>query len=118
MHATIPSRRQHGVWSARCSRGLSRGTESLVFRGDVSPASHPGTCARLQEGDFPGPVKYGSRVGRVEEADPGANLAGRMVFCLFSTPRTSITSRPLHVSPLPANVPAARACSAPAWRRQ
>ncbi len=62
--------------------GVSRGTETLVFRGGV-PASQYGLMrAPFQEGDFPGPVKYGYlNVGAVEHGPPG--LLGRTVFCLY-----------------------------------
>ena len=65
--------------------GISRGTESLVFRGEVPPSQHQAMRAPFQEGDFPGPVKYGySSVGEVLEApdQPGPSLVGRRVFCL------------------------------------
>jgi 2-desacetyl-2-hydroxyethyl bacteriochlorophyllide A dehydrogenase len=60
--------------------GVSRGTESLVFRGEVPPSQYAAMRAPFQEGELPGPVKYGYlNVGVVEE---GA-LAGRTVFCLY-----------------------------------
>ena len=65
--------------------GISRGTESLVFRGEVPPSQHQVMRAPFQEGDFPGPVKYGySSVGEVLEApaQPEPSLVGRHVFCL------------------------------------
>ena len=63
-----------------CS-GISRGTESLVFNGCV-PASQRATMrCPFQEGEFPGPVKYGyASVGCVEAGPAG--LMGRRVFCL------------------------------------
>src|SRR5690606_31050853 len=64
-----------------CS-GISRGTETLVFRGQVPRDQYAVMRAPFQEGDFPGPVKYGYlSVGRVE-AGPAA-LRGRTVFCLY-----------------------------------
>ena len=65
--------------------GISRGTESLVFRGEVPPSQHQVMRAPFQEGDFPGPVKYGySSVGEVLEAPARSepSLVGRHVFCL------------------------------------
>ena len=65
--------------------GISRGTESLVFRGEVPASQHEVMRAPFQEGDFPGPVKYGySSVGEVLEAPeaPEPSLVGRQVFCL------------------------------------
>ena len=62
--------------------GISRGTESLIFNGLVPASQWPVMRCPFQEGDFPGPVKYGyASVGRVE-AGP-AELQGRRVFCLY-----------------------------------
>lgn len=87
--------------------GVSRGTESLVFKGSVPPSEYSRMRAPFQEGDFPAPVKYGyCMVGRVVEGP--AELQGREVFCLhphqdrFVVPTSA-------VQPLPADVPAARA---------
>ncbi|MBE2997511.1 zinc-binding alcohol dehydrogenase [Nocardiopsis sp. HNM0947] len=62
--------------------GISRGTETLVFDGGV-PANQYGVMrAPFQEGDFPGPLKYGYlNVGEVEQGP--ADLVGRTVFTLF-----------------------------------
>jgi hypothetical protein len=60
---------------------VSRGTETLVFRGGVPPGQYGAMRAPFQEGDFPGPVKYGYlNVGAVEQGP--AELCGRTVFCL------------------------------------
>ncbi|HEY6211263.1 MAG TPA: zinc-binding alcohol dehydrogenase [Vicinamibacterales bacterium] len=62
--------------------GVSRGTESLVFRGRVPAAERQRMRAPFQAGDFPAPVKYGyASVGRVESGPP--NLEGTVVFALF-----------------------------------
>ena len=54
--------------------GVSRGTETLVFRGGVPESQHAAMRAPFQEGDFPGPVKYGYlNVGVVEEGPPPAS---------------------------------------------
>ena len=51
--------------------GVSRGTETLVFRGGVPPGQYAAMRAPFQEGDFPGPVKYGYlNVGAVEQGPP------------------------------------------------
>ena len=64
-----------------CS-GISRGTETLVFGGRVPPSQYAAMRAPFQEGDFPGPVKYGYlSVGVVDEGPD--DLLGRLVFCLF-----------------------------------
>jgi hypothetical protein len=61
--------------------GVSRGTESLVFRGAVPVSQHDRMRCPHQVGSFDGPVKYGYiNVGRVER---GSGLEGRNVFCLF-----------------------------------
>ena len=61
--------------------GISRGTETLVFRGGVPESQYAAMRAPFQEGDFPGPVKYGYlSVGVVEDGPP--QLHGRTVFCL------------------------------------
>jgi threonine dehydrogenase-like Zn-dependent dehydrogenase len=65
--------------------GISRGTESLVFRGEVPASQHDAMRCPFQDGDFPAPVKYGyMNVGVVEagEGDWAAKLIGRSVFCL------------------------------------
>jgi NADPH:quinone reductase-like Zn-dependent oxidoreductase len=66
----------------RTSRSaISRGTESLVFRGEVPQSEWRRMRCPFQEGEFPGPVKYGySAVGIVEDGPDEA--LGRRVFCL------------------------------------
>src|SRR3954471_17275840 len=62
--------------------GVSRGTETLVFRGGVPESQHAAMRAPFQEGDFPAPVKYGYlNVGIVEQGPK--ELVGRTVFCLY-----------------------------------
>jgi len=62
--------------------GLSRGTESLVFRGLVPESEWTRMRCPFQEGEFPFPVKYGyAMVGRVE--DGPAERIGQRVFSLF-----------------------------------
>ncbi len=87
--------------------GVSRGTETLVYRGQVPADQRQAMRAPYQEGDFPGPVKYGYlAVGRVE--DGPEDLVGRTVFCLhphqtaYVVPATALT-------PVPDGVPARRA---------
>jgi NADPH:quinone reductase-like Zn-dependent oxidoreductase len=87
--------------------GISRGTEMLVFRGDVPESEFARMRAPFQAGDFPAPVKYGYvSVGRVE-AGPAA-LRGRTVFCLHPH-QTRYIVPAAAVHPLPDGVPAARA---------
>lgn len=90
--------------------GISRGTESLVFRGEVPASQRQAMRAPFQEGEFPGPLKYGySSVGEVLDA-PGAEnrLAGRTVFCLY--PHQDLYTVPARaVAVLPEGVPPGRA---------
>ncbi|WAX76815.1 zinc-dependent alcohol dehydrogenase [Streptomyces sp. KMM 9044] len=87
--------------------GVSRGTETLVFRGQVPESQHAAMRAPFQEGDFPGPVKYGYlNVGVVEEG-PEA-LVGRTVFCLYPH-QTRYVVPAGAVTPVPDTVPARRA---------
>jgi threonine dehydrogenase-like Zn-dependent dehydrogenase len=82
--------------------GVSRGTETLVFRGGVPPNQAARMRAPFQEGEFPAPVKYGYlNVGVVEQGP----LRGRTVFCLYPhqtryvVPATSVTVVPDDVPP-------------------
>ncbi len=87
--------------------GVSRGTEGLVFRGEVPPSEAQRMRAPFQVGDFPGPVKYGYVNVGVVEAGP-AELLGRTVFCLY--PHQTVFHVPADaVLPLPAGVPAINA---------
>ncbi|MDP2016285.1 zinc-binding alcohol dehydrogenase [Hydrogenophaga sp.] len=87
--------------------GLSRGTEGLVFRGEVPASEARRMRAPFQVGEFPGPVKYGYvNVGVVEAGPTG--LLGRTVFCLY--PHQTVYQVPAQaVVPLPSGVPPARA---------
>ncbi len=87
--------------------GVSRGTETLVFRGEVPPGQAQQMRAPFQEGDFPGPVKYGYlNVGVVEQGPP--HLVGRKVFCLY--PHQSAYVVPVDaVVAVPEGVPPSRA---------
>lgn len=87
--------------------GVSRGTEGLVFRGEVPVSEAQRMRAPFQAGEFPGPVKYGYVNVGVVEAGP-AELLGRTVFCLY--PHQTVFHVPADaVLPLPAGVPPARA---------
>lgn len=87
--------------------GVSRGTEALVFRGGVPPSEYDTMRAPFQEGDFPGPVKYGYlSVGVVE--DGPRELRGRRVFCLYPH-QTAYVVPADAVALVPDGVPPARA---------
>lgn len=87
--------------------GISRGSEALVFHGQVPPSEYERMRAPFQQGGFPAPVKYGYCAVGVVEAGP-QDLLGREVFCLhphqdcFVVPAGAVV-------PLPGGVPAGRA---------
>ena len=84
--------------------GVSRGTEGLVFRGGVPQSQYDVMRAPFQEGDFPGPVKYGYLNVGVVDRGPD-ELRGRTVFCLFPhqtayvVPADAVTVVPDEVPP-------------------
>src|SRR5262245_10857978 len=87
--------------------GISRGTEALVFSGRVPESERMRMRAPFQDGEFPGPVKYGySSVGYVECGPAG--LKDRAVFVLYPhqtryiVPASSVHVLPLDVPPAPA----------------
>lgn len=87
--------------------GVSRGTETLVFRGEVPPSQREAMRAPFQDGDFPGPVKYGYlNVGVVERGPE--DLAGQVVFCLYPH-QTRYVVPASAVTPVPRGVPPERA---------
>ena len=87
--------------------GISRGSETLVYRGEVPVSEYGRMRAPFQSGDFPGPVKYGYSSVGVVEAGPAA-LRGRAVFCLFPhQSRYVVPADAVHL--LPDGVPPARA---------
>ncbi len=64
-----------------CWSAISRGTENLVFRGEVPESEWRRMRCPFQEGEFPAPVKYGYSVVGIVEDGP-AEALGRRVFCL------------------------------------
>ncbi len=105
--AALPEPTEGDVLVRTLHTGISRGTESLVFRGAVPAEQRTAMRAPFQDGDFPGPVKYGYlNVGRVERG-PGW-LLGSTVFCLY--PHQSAYVVPVAaVVKVPDGVPARRA---------
>lgn len=87
--------------------GISRGTETLVFRGEVPESQREAMRAPFQDGDFPAPVKYGYLGVGVVEHGP-AELLGRAVFCLHPH-QTRYVVPARSVVPVPDDVPARRA---------
>jgi threonine dehydrogenase-like Zn-dependent dehydrogenase len=80
--ATLPEPGRDDVVVRTLRSGISRGTETLVFRGGVPPSQYAAMRAPFQEGNFPGPVKYGYLSVGVVERGP-ADLRGRTIFCLY-----------------------------------
>ena len=87
--------------------GVSRGTETLVFRGGVPASQHDVMRAPFQQGEFPGPVKYGYLNVGVVERGP-AHLEGKTVFCLYPH-QTAYVVPAAAVTPVPDTVPPGRA---------
>lgn len=87
--------------------GISRGTEALIFRGDVPESEFERMRGPHMEGAFPFPVKYGyAAVGRVD-AGPD-ELVGRAVFALHPHQDKFILPAD-QVTPLPETLPPRRA---------
>ena len=104
---TLPDPGPDDVLVRTLRTGVSRGTETLVFGGHVPESQHATMRAPFQEGDFPGPVKYGYLNVGVVERGPEA-LSGRTVFCLYPH-QTAYVVPAAAVTVVPDGVPAARA---------
>ena len=105
--AELPPRQAGEVLVRALYSGISRGTEALIFRGGVPPSQRAAMRAPFQDGEFPGPLKYGySSVGAVEEGPD--RLRGRTVFCLYPhQDRYCVPAEAVHL--VPAAVPSRRA---------
>jgi threonine dehydrogenase-like Zn-dependent dehydrogenase len=87
--------------------GISRGTERLVFEGNIAQSEWDRMRAPHQEGAFPFPVKYGYCATGIVEDGPG-DLVGRPVFCLH--PHQDFFTVPVAaLAAIPDGVPARRA---------
>ena len=87
--------------------GISRGTEALVFRGEVPHEEADRMRGPHMAGDFGFPVKYGyCLVGLVE--DGPRDLIDKQVFCLHPHQTACITNKDM-VTVLPSSVPPDRA---------
>jgi threonine dehydrogenase-like Zn-dependent dehydrogenase len=105
--AAVPEPGPGDVLVRTLHSGISRGTETLVFRGGVPASQYAAMRAPFQEGDFPGPVKYGYlSVGIVEQGPP--ELHGRTVFCLYPHQTTYVVPATA-VTVVPPGVPSVRA---------
>jgi NADPH:quinone reductase-like Zn-dependent oxidoreductase len=104
---TVPEPGREEVMVRTLRSGISRGSETLVFRGAVPHGQYAEMRAPFQEGDFPAPVKYGYlNVGTVEQGPP--DLSGRTVFCLYPH-QTAYVVPASAVAVVPEDVPPARA---------
>ena len=104
---TLPEPRPGEVLVRTLYSAISRGTEVLVFRGEVPVSQYDVMRAPFQEGTFPGPVKYGYLNVGVVERGPAA-LLDRIVFCLYPH-QTAYVVPADAVFAVPDGVPAARA---------
>jgi 2-desacetyl-2-hydroxyethyl bacteriochlorophyllide A dehydrogenase len=99
---TLPDPRSDEVLVRTLFSGVSRGTETLIYRGEVPPSQYDDMRAPFQEGDFPGPVKYGYLNVGVVESGPAT---GQTVFCLYPhqtryvVPADAVTLVPADVPP-------------------
>ena len=99
--APLPAPGPDDVLVRAAASGISRGTESLVFRGAVPASQRRVMRCPFQEGEFPAPVKYGYAVaGRTE--------AGARVFCLHPHQDRFVVPRDALV-PIAADLPDRRA---------
>lgn len=104
---SLPEPSPNDVTVSTLYSAISRGTESLVFRGAVPSSEHQRMRAPFQEGDFPWPVKYGYiNVGQVEQGPEP--LKGQTVFCLFPHQSHYVVAADA-VTVVPATIPASRA---------
>lgn len=104
---TVPAPGPDEVLVRTLHSAVSRGTETLVFRGEVPRGQWDAMRAPFQQGQFPAPVEYGYlSVGVVEEGR--ATLRGRSVFCLHPH-QTAYVVPASAVVVVPDGVPPARA---------
>lgn len=103
----LPARQEGESLVRTLYSGISRGTESVVHQGRVPERVADLMQAPHQEGDFPGPVKYGYlSVGTVEEGPE--ELMGKTVFSLH--PHQDLYVVPTNaLTVIPEDVPAKRA---------
>ena len=62
--------------------GVSRGTETLVFRGGVPPSQYAHMRAPFQDGDFPGRSSTATSTS-ASSSTARRSCSGRTVFCLY-----------------------------------
>ena len=87
--------------------GISRGTEALVFAGQVPEGEWARMRCPFQEGNFPFPVKYGYALVGIVEHGPADRL-GQRVFCLHPHQTLSVLPGDAAIA-VPDTVPTSRA---------
>jgi NADPH:quinone reductase-like Zn-dependent oxidoreductase len=107
---SLPQRRSGEVLVRARVSAISRGSEGLVFRGEVPESEYRRMRCPFQQGEFPAPVKYGyASVGVIE--DGPAERIGERVFCLHPHQDRYIVPAEAAL-PVPAEVPDRRAALA------
>lgn len=103
----LPARSPNDVLVRTLYSGISRGTEALIFRGEVPESEFERMRGPHMEGSFPFPIKYGyAAVGQIEAGS--AELVGKNVFALH--PHQDRFILPVdQVMPLPQMLPPRRA---------
>lgn len=105
--AQLPTPASHELRVRSLYSGISRGTEMLVYRGQVPVSERLRMRGPFQEGEFNFPLKYGYiNVGIVEEGP--AHLLDKTVFSLFPH-QTHFNIAEEAVTLLPDGLPASRA---------
>ncbi len=103
----LPAARAGEVQVETLYSAISRGTESLVYNGYVPASEYQRMRCPHQEGEFPGPVKYGyASVGRV--VGGSSELVGRVVFCLYPHQTAYVVAEDVAIE-VPHDVPPERA---------
>lgn len=103
----LPAPREGEVVARTLFSGISRGTEALVFAGQVPESEAERMRGPHMAGRFSFPVKYGyAAVAWIEEGP--ADLLGRAVFCLHPHQDRFVTGAAM-VTPLPEALPPERA---------
>ncbi|MBA5775913.1 zinc-binding alcohol dehydrogenase [Stappia sp. F7233] len=107
----LPAPAEGEIRVAAIASGISRGTESLVFRGAVPQNEWERMRAPFQAGDFPFPVKYGyACVGYAEGLTAAAGEPGGKCPVFVLHPHQDRFNVPVDaVVPIPAGIPVERA---------
>ena len=105
--ARLPTPASHELRVRSLYSGISRGTEMLVYRGQVPASESERMQGPFQEGEFSFPIKYGYINVGIVEAGP-THLIDKAVFSLFPH-QTHFNIAEEAVTLLPDGLPASRA---------